>query len=82
MLPRFLALLKHRVLGVASITFCGLLIFSSFLTASRPGSALPIPKGAVYAIPAFTRKYAMPCSSCHEAWPKLSPSGQAFKDNG
>jgi len=24
----------------------------------------------------------MPCSSCHEAWPKLSPFGQAFKDNG
>ncbi|HXY23351.1 MAG TPA: hypothetical protein VEI73_01785 [Candidatus Acidoferrum sp.] len=24
----------------------------------------------------------MPCSSCHEVWPKLSPFGQAFKDNG
>lgn len=24
----------------------------------------------------------MPCSSCHEAWPKLSAFGQAFKDNG
>jgi hypothetical protein len=24
----------------------------------------------------------MPCSSCHEAWPKLSPFGQSFKDNG
>jgi hypothetical protein len=24
----------------------------------------------------------MPCSSCHEAWPKLSPFGQNFKDNG
>lgn len=24
----------------------------------------------------------MPCSSCHEAWPKLSPFGQQFKDNG
>jgi hypothetical protein len=34
------------------------------------------------AIPAFARKYGMPCSSCHEAWPKLSPFGQAFKDNG
>ena len=34
------------------------------------------------AIPAFARKYGMPCSSCHEAWPKLSPFGQMFKDNG
>jgi hypothetical protein len=24
----------------------------------------------------------MPCSACHEAWPKLSPFGQQFKDNG
>jgi hypothetical protein len=24
----------------------------------------------------------MPCSSCHEAWPKLRAFGQAFKDNG
>jgi hypothetical protein len=36
----------------------------------------------VHAIPAFARKYGMPCSSCHEAWPKLSPFGQQFKDNG
>jgi hypothetical protein len=35
-----------------------------------------------FAIPAFARKYGLPCSSCHESWPKLSPFGQAFKDNG
>jgi hypothetical protein len=34
------------------------------------------------ALPAFARKYGLPCSSCHEAWPMLSPFGQAFKDNG
>jgi hypothetical protein len=34
------------------------------------------------ALPAFARKYGMPCSSCHEAWPMLSPFGQRFKDNG
>ena len=34
------------------------------------------------AFPAFARKYGMPCSACHEAWPKLSPFGQRFKDNG
>jgi hypothetical protein len=34
------------------------------------------------ALPAFARKYGMPCSACHEVWPKLSPFGQQFKDNG
>lgn len=34
------------------------------------------------ALPAFARKYGMPCSSCHEGWPKLSYFGQQFKDNG
>jgi len=53
------------------------LLFSIFLLAlllldCRPATALP----------AFARKYGMPCSSCHEAWPKLSPFGQQFKDNG
>lgn len=35
-----------------------------------------------FAIPAFARKYGMPCSACHEAWPKLNTIGQTFKDNG
>jgi len=34
------------------------------------------------AIPAFARKYGMPCSACHEAWPKLSEFGLTFRDNG
>src|SRR5437868_13679161 len=38
-------------------------------------------KSAV-AIPAFARKYGLPCSACHEAWPKLNAFGQTFKDNG
>jgi hypothetical protein len=53
------------------------LLFSAVLIAlvlidCRPASALP----------AFARKYGLPCSSCHEAWPMLSPFGQMFKDNG
>lgn len=35
-----------------------------------------------YAIPAFARKYSLPCSACHEAWPKLNNFGQVFRDNG
>lgn len=34
------------------------------------------------AIPAFARKYNLPCSACHEAWPKLNNFGQVFRDNG
>jgi len=34
------------------------------------------------AIPAFARKYGLPCSACHEAWPRLNNFGQAFRDNG
>jgi hypothetical protein len=35
-----------------------------------------------HAIPAFARKYGLPCSACHEAWPKLNNFGQVFRDNG
>jgi len=34
------------------------------------------------AIPAFARKYGLPCSACHQAWPMLNNFGQTFKDNG
>ena len=33
-------------------------------------------------IPAFARKYHLPCSACHTAWPELNAFGQAFKDRG
>jgi len=32
--------------------------------------------------PAFARKYGMPCSGCHVAWPLLNNFGQVFRDNG
>ena len=46
----------------------------------RTASALPI--GKVMAIPAFARKYGLPCSACHTAWPELNNFGQVFRDNG
>ena len=55
-------------------------VFSSI--ANPPASALPLSHVAVRPIPAFARKYGMPCSACHDSWPRLSPFGQAFKDNG
>src|SRR5258708_27015280 len=51
---------------------CAAAVLGIFLSTCSPASALP----------AFARKYGMPCSSCHEAWPKFSPFGQWFKDNG
>jgi hypothetical protein len=47
--------------------------------------ALAMMMAAAYpasAIPAFARKYGLPCSACHEAWPKLNTFGQNFRDNG
>jgi len=49
------------------------LLLATLLIANCPGAG---------AIPAFARKYGMPCSACHEAWPKLNNFGQTFKDNG
>ncbi|MGH9757660.1 MAG: hypothetical protein ACRD4M_07975, partial [Candidatus Acidiferrales bacterium] len=34
------------------------------------------------AIPAFARKYGLPCSACHVGWPELTNFGQVFRDNG
>jgi len=34
------------------------------------------------AIPAFARKYATSCNTCHTVYPKLSPFGEAFRRNG
>ena len=44
--------------------------------------AAPAPSLAVRAIPAFARKYGLPCSACHTAWPELNNFGQVFRDNG
>src|SRR5438067_3067798 len=74
--------MNRRMPWLASLVVCGLLVLAILLIASRSASALPIPAGKVYAIPAFARKYGRPCSACHEAWPKLNNFGQTFKDNG
>jgi len=71
-----------RISRCFSWLLCSLVVFGIHLAGSRPAAALPIVPAKLHPIPAFARKYDMPCSSCHEAWPKLSPFGQAFKDNG
>ena len=39
-------------------------------------AASAMPTGKVLAIPAFARKYGLPCSACHTAWPELNNFGQ------
>src|SRR3984957_2727979 len=75
-------LLKRRVQYHLFSLLSAILVLTILLADTRPASALPVPGVALRALPAFARKYGMPCSSCHQAWPMLSPFGQAFKDNG
>src|SRR5690242_21273011 len=63
-----------KTIGLFSKSFWILTLFlASFVsTTSQPG----------YAIPAFARKYGLPCSACHIGWPILNVFGQQFRDNG
>ncbi len=61
-----------RWMSVWSGLATGLLVLAAMVSLTSPSSA----------IPAFARKFGMPCSACHEAWPKLNNFGQVFKDNG
>ena len=73
---------RNKLSWVASGFSLGLFFLGLVLTDTRPANALPLPAVKVRPIPAFARKYGMPCSACHLGWPMLSPFGQAFKDNG
>ncbi len=55
-----------------SFVFATLYLLAFVISSSQPG----------HAIPSFARKYGLPCSACHEAWPKLNSFGQQFKDTG
>ncbi len=63
---------KRSRSGVMTALCYSLVLLSILLVNCCPASAIPM----------FARKYGMPCSACHEAWPKLSPFGQQFKDSG
>jgi hypothetical protein len=77
-------LLNHakaaRLPFLSSFLPCVFLMAAIFLSDSRPAYTLPLHK--VAAIPAFARKYGLPCSACHTAWPELNAFGQVFRDNG
>jgi len=63
-----------------TIWTCGFLLIAIVLCDARAASALPT--GKVMALPMFARKYGLPCSACHTAWPELNNFGQVFRDNG
>ena len=71
-----------------SVTFASSIVFAILLSVillADSSCTVAIPRtsaASLHAIPAFARKYGMPCSACHEAWPKLNNFGQTFKDNG
>jgi hypothetical protein len=77
--PRFV---KNDPSWLVSGLLLSFIFLALVLADSRPANALPFPAVKVRPLPAFARKYGMPCSSCHLGWPMLSPFGQAFKDNG
>jgi hypothetical protein len=63
-----------------TILTCAFLLLAIAACDIRTASASPA--GKVMAIPAFARKYGLPCSACHTAWPELNNFGQVFRDNG
>jgi hypothetical protein len=58
--------------SIAAALSAGLLVLSFVFIRPKPANA----------IPSFARKYGLPCSACHEAWPKLNNFGIVFRDNG
>jgi hypothetical protein len=76
------ARLHRRMRFLSWSAASAIVVVALVIGSAQPGNAVPLPTVKVRALPAFARKYGMPCSSCHQAWPMLSPFGQAFKDNG
>ena len=61
---------KRRSLESLLASALALLVFPLvFFSSPTPGKA----------IPAFARKYGLPCSACHEAWPMLNLSARRSK---
>jgi hypothetical protein len=71
---------RTRKSWVRPFVTCALLILATLVCDCQTVSALPASKAM--AIPAFARKYGLPCSACHTAWPELNNFGQVFRDNG
>jgi hypothetical protein len=74
-----------RPFRLSSCTGAALFAAALLFCLCDPSALAPVhaaPRARAFAIPAFARKYGLPCSACHEAWPKLNNFGQVFRDNG
>jgi hypothetical protein len=69
---------------VSGVVTCVCLTVAMALSGSRSKAytAYSLAVHKTTAIPAFARKYGLPCSACHTAWPELNAFGQRFRDNG
>src|SRR5258708_3752193 len=72
---------KNAVLGCLASFVVSIAPFFLFAILSCP-TTQAAPLTGLHLIPAFARKYGLPCSACQEDWPKLNACGQTFKDNG
>jgi hypothetical protein len=82
-MPRDVVRVTRGIGWSLASSFCAFacLVLTLVLADFQPARALPVPH-SVRAIPAFARKYGLPCSACHTAWPELNYFGMAFRDRG
>ena len=55
---------------------------SSFFVSLLVLGTIVAATSTAHAIPAFARRYGTSCQTCHIAFPKLTPFGEAFRRNG
>jgi len=65
---------------VTAVCLTAAMVLSGGRSKAYTAYSLAVHKTA--SIPAFARKYGLPCSACHTAWPELNAFGQRFRDNG
>lgn len=66
---------EHQLHFHTASTLGRLLVFGVLAAAL----AMTFPVSEAYAVPSFARQTGMPCTSCHTAFPQLTPFGRAFK---
>jgi hypothetical protein len=80
--PGFKRALKLLLVNLLFLAASPAIVNTPAGNTATTASAAPLPRIKVNAIPAFARKYGLPCSACHTAWPELNNFGQVFRDNG
>jgi hypothetical protein len=55
---------------------------STFFALLIVGAGVALAPNPVSALPSFARQTGQPCSTCHSAFPQLTPYGRRFKLNG